>query len=73
MMAFLMSDPKEPGTFTSIGEITATVEDGPDSARVLMVRGFGKVAEKGALVDVPLVMQTMPGAIKNAITSVMAA
>ena len=72
MMAFLMSDPKEPGTFSSIGEITATTEEGPDSGRVLMIRGFGQVTEKGKLVDIPLVMQTMPGAIRSAITSCMA-
>jgi hypothetical protein len=34
-----------------------------------MVRGTGKVAEKGVLVDVPAVMQTMPGAIKRAIVA----
>ena len=31
------------------------------------VSGTGKVAQKGALIDVPVVMQTMPSAIKNAI------
>lgn len=67
-MAFLMSDPNgEPGTFASVGEIVASIEDAPGAGRVLMIRGTGKVAEKGVLVDVPTVMQTMPNAIKNAI------
>eukprot|EP00227_Mantoniella_beaufortii_P021114 CAMPEP_0197578512 /NCGR_PEP_ID=MMETSP1326-20131121/2689_1 /TAXON_ID=1155430 /ORGANISM="Genus nov. species nov., Strain RCC2288" /LENGTH=184 /DNA_ID=CAMNT_0043141697 /DNA_START=157 /DNA_END=711 /DNA_ORIENTATION=- len=66
-MAFLTSDPRAPGTFSSVGEIVASVEDGAAGVRVLMIRGTGKVAQKGALVDVPMVMQTMPGAIKNAI------
>ena len=68
-LAFLMSDPKgEPGTFVSVGEIVASVEDAPGGdARVLMVRGTGKAAQRDSLVDLPVVMQTMPGAIKNAI------
>jgi|TARA_B110000977_G_scaffold107178_1_gene139577 hypothetical protein len=66
-MAFLQSDPKgEPGTFVSVGEIVATVED-VDAGRALIVRGTGKAAEKGVLVDVPMVMNTMVPAIKNAI------
>ena len=66
-LAFLMSDPKgEPGTFVSVGEIVATVEDTPGGdARVLMIRGTGKVAQKDALVDVPVVMQTMPAMIAD--------
>ena len=67
-MAFLQSDPKgEPGTFISVGEIVASVEDVDGGARALIVRGTGKAAEKGVLVDVPLVMNTMVPAIKNAI------
>lgn len=40
-LAFLMSDPKgAPGTFVSVGEILANVEDAPDGGvRVLMIRG----------------------------------
>ena len=67
-MAFLVSDPKgEPGTFVSCGEIVASVEDVDGGGRALMVTGTGDVAMKGKLIDVPMVMQTMPGAIKNAI------
>jgi len=67
-MAFLQSDPNgEPGTFVSVGEIVASVEDVDGDARALIVRGTGKAAEKGVLVDVPMVMNTMVPAIKNAI------
>ena len=67
-MAFLQSDPNgEPGTFVSVGEIVASVEDVDGGARALIVRGTGKAAEKGVLVDVPMVMNTMVPAIKNAI------
>ena len=67
-MAFLQSDPNgEPGTFISVGEIVASVENVDGGARALIVRGTGKAAEKGVLVDVPLVMNTMVPAIKNAI------
>ena len=67
-MAFLQSDPNgEPGTFVSVGEIVAAVEDVDGGARALIVRGTGKAAEKGVLVDVPMVMNTMVPAIKNAI------
>ena len=67
-MAFLESDPNgEPGTFVSVGEIVASVEDVDGDARALIVRGTGKAAEKGVLVDVPMVMNTMVPAIKNAI------
>ena len=38
-MAFLQSDSKVPGTFTSVGEIVASVEDGDAGVRVLMIRG----------------------------------
>ena len=40
-LAFLMSDPNgEPGTFVSVGEIVASVEDAPGGGvRVLMIRG----------------------------------
>ena len=65
-MAFLQSG-AEPGTFESVGEIVAVVEDVPGGGKALMVRGTGKVAQRGALVDVPQVMQTMPAAINNAI------
>lgn len=67
-MAFLQSG-EEPGTFVSVGEIVAQVEDVESGGRALMVRGTGKVAEKGVLVDVPAVMQTMPGAIKRSIVA----
>jgi hypothetical protein len=43
------------------------VEDVDGGGRALMVTGTGDVAMKGKLIDVPMVMQTMPGAIKNAI------
>ena len=67
-MAFLQSDPNgEPGTFISVGEIVASVENVDGGARALIVRGTGKAAEKGVLVDVPMVMNTMVPAIKNAI------
>ena len=67
-MAFLESDPNgEPGTFVSVGEIVASVENVDSGARALIVRGTGKAAEKGVLVDVPMVMNTMVPAIKNAI------
>ena len=62
-IAFLTQS-KATNAFESIGEIVATIEGG-EGMRVLMVRGYGKVTT-GALVDVPVVMQTMPGAIKQA-------
>lgn len=67
-MAFLQSDPKgEPGTFVSVGEIVAVVEDVENGGRALIIRGTGKAAQKGMLVDVPMVMNTMLPAIKNGI------
>ena len=65
-MAFLMSDGAAPGEFAPVGAISASVEDAPDGdARVLMIRGFGNVMD---LVDTPVVMNSMPGAIRRAVT-----
>lgn len=65
-MAFLMSDGAAPGEFNAVGAISASVEDAPDGdARVLMIRGFGNVMD---LVDTPVVMNSMPGAIRRAVT-----
>lgn len=64
-MAFLMSDGASPGEFAPVGAISASVEDAPDGdARVLMIRGFGNVMD---LVDTPVVMNSMPGAIRRAV------
>jgi hypothetical protein len=64
-MAFLMSDGAAPGEFAPVGAISASVEDAPDGdARVLMIRGFGNVMD---LVDTPVVMNSMPGAIRRAV------
>lgn len=64
-MAFLMSDGAAPGEFNAVGAISASVEDAPDGdARVLMIRGFGNVMD---LVDTPVVMNSMPGAIRRAV------
>ena len=64
-MAFLMSDVAAPGEFAPVGAISASVEDAPDGdARVLMIRGFGNVMD---LVDTPVVMNSMPGAIRRAV------
>lgn len=40
----------------------------PDGTPVLFIRGFGKVVDK-TLVDVPIVMELMPNAIRQAVIS----
>ena len=65
-MDFLKSNPKDPGSFVSVGTIEAKVEEIED-AKILFLRGYGDVRIPKKLVDVPIVMQTMPNAIKRAI------
>jgi len=66
-MDFLKSNPKDPGSFVSVGTIEAKVEEIEDGAKILFLRGYGDVRVPKKLVDVPIVMQTMPNAIKRAI------
>ena len=66
-MDFLKSNPKDPGSFVSVGTIEAKVEEIEDGAKILFLRGYGDVRIPKKLVDVPIVMQTMPNAIKRAI------
>ena len=66
-MDFLKSNPKDPGSFVSVGTIEAKVEEIEDGAKILFIRGYGDVRIPKKLVDVPIVMQTMPNAIKRAI------
>lgn len=66
-MDFLKSNPKDPGSFVSVGTIEAKVEEIEDGAKILFIRGYGDVRIPQKLVDVPIVMQTMPNAIKRAI------
>jgi len=67
-MDFLKSNPNDPGSFVSVGTIEAKVEDIEDGSKILFLRGYGDVRVPKKLVDVPIVMQTMPNAIKRAIT-----
>ena len=66
-MDFLKSNPKDPGSFVSVGTIEAKVEEIEGGAKILFIRGYGDVRIPKKLVDVPIVMQTMPNAIKRAI------
>ena len=66
-MDFLKSNPKDPGSFVSVGTIEAKVEEIEDGAKILFIQGYGDVRIPKKLVDVPIVMQTMPNAIKRAI------
>jgi len=70
-MDFLKSNPNDPGSFVSVGTIEAKVEDIEDGSKILFLRGYGDVRVPKKLVDVPIVMQTMPNAIKRAITVAM--
>jgi len=67
-MDFLKSNPNDPGSFVSVGTIEAKVEEIDDGSKILFLRGYGDVRVPKKLVDVPIVMQTMPNAIKRAIT-----
>jgi len=62
-MAFLKSD--NSNGFATVGEIEASIEPISETQNALIVTGTGP--ELDFLVDIPLVMQTMPGAIKAAV------
>ena len=67
-MDFLKSNSKtSTNEFVSCGTIEAKVEESNDGQIILMVRGYGDVKVPKKLVDVAVVMQTMPNAIKRAI------
>ncbi|KAK3265427.1 hypothetical protein CYMTET_25895 [Cymbomonas tetramitiformis] len=63
-MSFLQSD--ENDEFVSVGEIEATVQSVQGGGDALIITGTGNWEN---LVDIPMVMQTMPGAIKRAIVA----
>lgn len=68
-LSFLSSN-KE-GEFVSVGDIVAEVEDIGGGESALVVAFYGEYTQKNqkSLVDIPLVMQTMPGAIKTAVAA----
>jgi hypothetical protein len=61
---FLMMSKTTPGEFDAVGAISASVEEAEEKGvRVLMIRGYGNVMD---LVDTPVIMGSMPGAIRRA-------
>jgi hypothetical protein len=66
-LTFLTSTPgAAAGELSAVGAIVASVEDAPGEkqGRVLMIRGYGNVAK---CVDTPVVMNSMPAAIRRAV------
>jgi hypothetical protein len=66
-LTFLTSTPgATSGELSAVGAIVASVEDAPggNQGRVLMIRGYGNVAK---CVDTPVVMNSMPAAIRRAV------
>jgi hypothetical protein len=66
-MEFLMSDDAT-GAFEAIASIRTAVEDieGGDGARAFIITGYGRIMD---LVDTPVVMGSMPNAIRAAVTA----
>eukprot|EP00238_Polyblepharides_amylifera_P004425 CAMPEP_0196575114 /NCGR_PEP_ID=MMETSP1081-20130531/4670_1 /TAXON_ID=36882 /ORGANISM="Pyramimonas amylifera, Strain CCMP720" /LENGTH=98 /DNA_ID=CAMNT_0041893317 /DNA_START=333 /DNA_END=629 /DNA_ORIENTATION=- len=62
-MSFLQSN--DENGFESVGDIVAELEELAGGQSALLIKGYGDRLK--FLVDLPLVMQTMPGAIKLAI------
>jgi len=69
VLSFLTSNTE--GEFVSVGDIVAEVEDIGGGESALVVAFYGEYTQKNqkSLVDIPLVMQTMPGAIKTAVAA----
>jgi hypothetical protein len=67
-LTFLTSTPGAASgeELSAVGAIVASVEDAPgeNQGRVLMIRGYGNVAK---CVDTPVVMNSMPAAIRRAV------
>mmetsp|Transcript_6411 Transcript_6411/g.11092 ORF Transcript_6411/g.11092 Transcript_6411/m.11092 type:complete len:174 (-) Transcript_6411:345-866(-) len=70
-LSFLSSNANN--EFVSIGDIVAEVEplEGDENALVVLFYGDYSEKNKKSLVDIPMVMQTMPGAIKTAFAAGM--